>query len=178
MPEELKSPLLTAEWEQKLSSISKGSLNKNAFLAEMRLYAKSVVEDIKYSEEKFKHDNLSRTKCPECGKYMLEVKGKNGKMLVCQDRDCGYRKNLAKVTNARCPNCHKKLELHGEGDGKIFVCGCGYREKLSSFNERKKKETTNLTKKDVSNYLKDQNKKSNEPVNSALADALSKLKFE
>jgi len=178
VPEELKSPLLTAEWEQKLSSISKGSLNKNTFLREMRLYAKSVVEDIKQSEEKFRHDNLTRTKCPECGKYMLEVNGKNGKMLVCQDRECGYRKNLAKVTNARCPNCHKKLELHGEGDGKIFVCGCGYREKLSSFNERKKKETTNLTKKDVSNYLREQNKKSNDPINSALAEALSKLKLE
>ncbi|MGE5628441.1 MAG: DNA topoisomerase III [Solirubrobacterales bacterium] len=177
VPEELKSPLLTAEWEQKLNLISKGSLNKNVFINEMKKYADSVVMDIKQSNDKFKHDNLTRTKCPECGKYMLEVNGKHGKMLVCQDRECGHRKSISKVTNARCPECHKKMEMHGEGEGKVFVCKCGYREKLSSFNERKKKDASNLTKKDVAKYLKEQKKENNAPVNSALADALSKLKF-
>jgi DNA topoisomerase-3 len=178
VPEGLKSPTLTAQWEQKLSSISKGSLNKNNFINEMKSYAKEVVNEIKNSEEKFKHDNMTRVKCPECGKYMLEVNGKKGKMLVCQDRECGYRKGIARVTNARCPNCHKKLELRGEGDGQIFVCSCGYREKLSAFNERKKKENTKLSKKDVSRYLKQQNKKNDEPINSALAEALAKLKLK
>ncbi|MDP4145333.1 MAG: DNA topoisomerase III [Bacillota bacterium] len=178
VPDELKSPQLTAEWETKLSSISKGKLNKNTFINEMRGYAKEVVKEIKNSEEKFKHDNLTRTKCPECGKYMLEVNGKKGKMLVCQDRECGYRKGLAKVTNARCPNCHKKLELRGEGEGQLFACACGYREKLSSFNERKKKESNQLSKKDVSRFLKNQNKTNDEPINSALADALAKLKLK
>ena len=36
VPEDLKSPALTAEWEQKLGDISKGKLNKKAFIAEMR----------------------------------------------------------------------------------------------------------------------------------------------
>ena len=178
VPAELKSPLLTAEWEQKLTAISKGTLNKNTFLNEMRAYTKEVVDDIKSSGKLFKHDNMTRTKCPECGKFMLEVKGKHGRMLVCQDRECGSRKTLATVTNARCPECHKKLELHGEGENKIFVCKCGYREKLSTFNERKKKEKSNLSKKDVSKFLKDQNKENNEPINSALAEALAKLKLQ
>lgn len=178
VPVELKSPLLTAEWEQKLTAISKGTLDKNAFLNEMRTYTKEVVSDIKNSGKQFKHDNLTRTKCPECGKFMLEVKGKHGRMLVCQDRECGTRKTLAAVTNARCPECHKKLELHGEGEGRIFTCKCGYREKLSTFNDRKKKEKSNLSKKDVSKFLKDQSKENNEPINSALAEALSKLKFQ
>lgn len=177
VPEDLKSPTLTAQWEQKLSSISKGSLNKNIFINEMRNYAKLVVNDIKNSHEKFKHDNLTRSKCPECGKYMLEVNGKHGKMLVCQDRECGYRKAIAKVTNARCPNCHKKLELRGEGEGRIFVCSCGYKEKLSAFNERKKNDSGKVTKRDVSKYLKEQKKANDEPINSALAEALAKLKF-
>lgn len=60
-------------------------------------------------------------------------------MLVCQDRECGYRKGISRVTNARCPNCHKKLELRGEGEGQTFVCSCGYREKLTAFNNRKRK---------------------------------------
>lgn len=178
VPEGLKSPTLTAKWEQKLSLISKGSLNKNVFINEMKTYAKEVVKEIKNSEEKFKYDNITRVKCPQCGKYMLEVNGKKGKMLVCQDRECGYRKGIAKVTNARCPNCHKKLELRGEGEGQIFVCSCGYREKLSAFNERKKKDTTKLSKKDVSRYLKDQKKENEEPINSALAEALAKLKLK
>ncbi|MCM0648248.1 DNA topoisomerase III [Clostridium swellfunianum] len=177
VPEELKSPELTAQWETKLGAIAKGVLNKNTFLNEMRGYSKEVVKEIKSSEEKFKHDNLTRTKCPECGKYMLEVNGKKGKMLVCQDRECGYRKGVAKITNARCPECHKKLELRGEGEAQIFVCSCGYREKLSAFNERKKADSGKVSKKDVSKYLKQQNKSDDEPLNSALAEALAKLKL-
>ena len=140
VPEDLKSPALTAEWEQKLEAIAKGKLNKNSFVDEMKNYSKAIIKDIKTSDATFKHDNISRVKCPKCGKYMLEVKGKKGKMLICQDRECGYRKNVSKVTNARCPNCHKRLELRGEGESQIFVCSCGYREKLSSFNNRKSKE--------------------------------------
>ncbi|KNF08336.1 DNA topoisomerase 3 [Gottschalkia purinilytica] len=177
VPEELRSPALTAEWEQKLGYIAKGSLNKDSFISDMRRYAKSVVNEIKNSEDKFKHDNLTRNKCPECGKYMLEVNGKKGKMLVCQDRECGHRQGVAKITNARCPNCHKKLELRGEGEGQIFTCRCGYREKLSAFNERKNKESNKVSKKDVSKYLKKQKEASNESINSALADALAKLKL-
>lgn len=178
VPEELRSPALTAKWEQRLAGISKGTLNKNVFINDMRNYAQHVVEEIKSSEEKFRHDNLTRTKCPNCGKPMLEVNGKNGKMYVCQDRECGYRKGIARVTNARCPNCHKKLELKGEGEGQIFVCSCGYREKLSAFNERRKKEDSKVSKSDVSKYMNKQKDESREFGNSAMAEALAKLKLK
>jgi DNA topoisomerase III len=179
VPEELKSPALTAEWEQKLEAISKGTLSKDNFVNEMKNYAKVVVNQIKQSEQKFRHDNLTGSKCPDCGKPMLEVKGKKGKMLVCQDRECGHRQNVSMVTNARCPNCHKKLNKVGVGEGQAFVCVCGHKEKLTSFNERRKNDNNkNISKKDVSNFLKDQKKVNNEPINSALADALAKLKFD
>ncbi|MDX8362376.1 DNA topoisomerase III [Cytobacillus sp. IB215316] len=179
VPEDLKSPELTAEWEQKLEAISKGSLQKTAFINEMKHYAKDVVHKIKNSDKKFKHDNVTGKKCPDCGKPMLEVNGKKGKMLVCQDRECGHRKNVSKVTNARCPNCRKKLELRGEGEGQIFVCSCGHREKLSTFNERRKSsKNKNVSKREVSNYLKKQNKQSEEFKNPALAEALAKLKLK
>ncbi len=178
VPEDLKSPTLTAEWEQKLSAISKGALRKDAFITEMKGYTKKVVSEIKYSDKKFKHDNVTGTKCPDCGKLMLEVNGKKGKMLVCQDRECGHRKNIAKVTNARCPNCHKRLELRGEGEGQTFTCKCGHREKLSTFNERRKKDkNTKVSKRDVNNFMKQQQKE-NDFANSALADALAKLKLD
>jgi DNA topoisomerase III len=178
VPEDLKSPTLTAKWEQKLASIAKGTLNKNLFINDMRSYAQQAVDEIKRSEEKYRHTNMTRSKCPNCGKFMLEVKGKNGMMHVCQDRECGFRKGVARVTNARCPTCHKKLELKGEGEGQIFVCGCGYREKLSAFNERRSKEDSKVSKQDVSRYLNNQEREAGGLGNSALADALSKLKLK
>lgn len=175
VPEELKSPALTAEWEQKLELIAKGKLNKNKFINEMKEYSKSVVMEIKNSEETFRHDNLTRNKCPECGKFMLEVNGKKGKIHICQDRECGYRKTISRISNARCPKCKKKMEIRGQGEGQTFTCKCGYREKLSSFNERKSKEKDKLSKREVNKYLKKQN--TDESLNTGLADALSKLKL-
>ncbi|MCX7780913.1 MAG: DNA topoisomerase III, partial [Negativicutes bacterium] len=100
VPEELKSPALTARWEQKLAAIAQDKLDKKSFIDEMKNYAKSAVMLIKNSQAVFRHDNLTRTRCPECGKYLLAVNGKKGKMLLCQDRACGYRKGIAQVTNA------------------------------------------------------------------------------
>ncbi len=176
VPEGLKTPALTAKWEKKLGLIEEGKLNKEAFIDEMKDYSRSITKEIKNSQQVFRHDNLTRTKCPDCGKFMLEVKSKNGKMYVCQDRECGHRINISQTSNARCPDCRKKLELRGEGEGRIFTCVCGYREKLSVFNERKKGEQNKLSKKEVASFLKGQ-KKDNEPLNTALADALSKLKI-
>jgi DNA topoisomerase III len=176
VPSELKSPTLTAQWELKLEAIAKGTLKKEAFVGEMRQYAKSAVNSIKYSEQEYKHDNLTRTRCPRCDKYLLEVNAKRGKMLVCPDRDCGHRDLVAQATNARCPQCRKKLELHGSGDGRVFICRCGHREKLSTFEARKKNEGGKVSKKEVSKYLKEQKQESAAPLNTALADALKKLK--
>jgi DNA topoisomerase-3 len=177
VPKDLKSPVLTAEWEQQLNDIAKGRTYKTKFLNDMINYTRSIIKEIKTSEKKFVHDNETREKCPDCGSYLLEVKGKKGTMLVCQNRECGYRKGIAQITNARCPNCHKKLELKGEGERRIFVCKCGYREKLSAFNKRKQKEKNSISKREAEKYLAKQNKKQNENINTALADALSKLKL-
>ncbi|WP_156576756.1 DNA topoisomerase III [Bacillus luti] len=178
VPEELKSPTLTGEWEQKLEAIEKGKLKKEVFISEMKNYTKEIVSEIKSSDKKYKHDNISTKSCPDCGKPMLEVNGKKGKMLVCQDRECGHRKNVSRTTNARCPQCKKKLELRGEGDGQIFACKCGHREKLSTFQERRKKESGNKAdKRDVQKYMKQQNKEE-EPLNNPFAEALKKLKFD
>ena len=174
-PRDLKTPELTATWENKLIDISKGKLNKDTFIREIKDYSKEIVKEIKNSESKFKHDNLTKNKCPECGKYMLEVNGKKGKMLVCEDRECNTRKTVSQITNSRCPNCHKKLELKGEGEGRIFTCKCGYREKLSAFNKRKKEEKNKASKKDINKYLKNQNK-NQESFNNPFAEALLKLK--
>lgn len=175
-PADLKSPELTGEWEQKLSDIASGKLKRQTFVNQMRQYAESIVGEIKSSEASYKHDNITTTKCPECGKPMLAVNGKRGKMLVCQDRECGTRKTVSQITNSRCPKCHKKLELRGEGENRMFACVCGHREKLSTYNKRKQEQKKQGSKRDVQKYLREQ-EKSAEPMNSALADALANLKL-
>ena len=69
---------------------------------------------------------------------MLEVNGKKER--------CSFAKTV-NVVIVKCisynkrslPQCKKKLELRGEGAGQIFACKCGYREKLSTFQERRKR---------------------------------------
>ena len=139
VPKDLKSPLLTAKWESQLDQIAKGKRDNLSFIKEMKNYSVALVEDVKCGSSKFTHDNLTGKKCPECGKYMLEVKTKNGVMNVCQDRSCGHRESVSRTTNARCPECKKRLELRGHGDGKIYVCpgtNCNFREKASVFEKR------------------------------------------
>ena len=156
VPKDLKSPLLTAKWENVLDQIAKGKKDNHLFIKEMKNYSVALVEDVKCANSKFVHDNKTGKKCPNCGKYLLEVKGKNGIMNVCQDRECGYRENVARITNARCPECKKRLELRGHGDGKIYVCPgatCNFREKASVFEKRFDKKGK-IDKRQVNNYMK------------------------
>ena len=178
VPEDLKKPELTAQWEMRLSTIAKGSLKRSDFMQDIQDYAQELIGQIKAGEGTFRHDNLTNTRCPECGKRMLLVKGKNSQMLVCQDRACGHRETISRTSNARCPVCHKKMELRGKGDGQIFVCACGHKEKLAAFQERRKKEGAGVSKKDVARYLERQKKEGAEPVNNAFAQALAQIKLE
>ena len=170
VPEELRSPLLTARWETRLGAIAAGKEKPESFLKEMKQYASGLVTEVKAAQGTYRHDNATRERCPDCGAFLLAVTGKKGnRMLVCPDRSCGYRKSLSVVTNARCPNCHKKLELRGEGDKRMFVCVCGYREKLSDFEKRR--EDKGAGKRDVQKYMASQDRGGG---NTALAEALKK----
>ena len=176
VPEDLRKPELTADWEMRLSKIAKGDLKRSAFMKDIRGYTVDLIGQIKQGEGTFRHDNLTNKRCPQCGKRLLAVKGKNSEMLVCQDRECGYRETVSRTSNARCPKCHKKMELRGHGDGQIFVCKCGYKEKLSSFQERRKKEGAGVSKRDVARYLNQQKKEAEAPLNNAFADAFARMK--
>ena len=177
VPEDLKKPELTADWEMKLSQIAKGRIRQGDFLHQIRDYTCEIVDEIKTGEGTFRHDNLTNKVCPQCGKKLLAVNGKNSKMLVCQDRECGYRETISRTTNARCPKCHKRMEMYVKGKEETFVCQCGYKEKLSAFQARRQKEGAGVGKRDVQNYLRRQQKEANEPVNNAFAQALSGIKL-
>lgn len=175
VPEDLRKPELTADWEMKLSNIAKGKLRKETFLQEIKGYTVEIIDEIKGGTGTFRHDNMTNKKCPDCGKPMLAVNGKNARMLVCQDRECGHKEVVARISNARCPQCHKKMEIIKKGDEEQFVCNtCGHKEKMSAFKARREKEGAGVSKKDVQRYLKQQKE---EPVNTAFADAFAKLKL-
>ena len=178
VPEDLRKPELTADWEMKLSRIAKGKLERTVFMKDIRGYSQELIRQIKEGEGSFRHDNLTSKKCPVCGKAMLLVKGKNSQMLVCQDRECGHRETVSRTSNARCPVCHKKMELRGRDEGQIFVCGCGYKEKLKAFQERRKKEGAGVSKRDVAKYMNQQKKEAAEPLNNAFAQALAGVKLD
>ena len=178
VPEELKKPELTADWEMKLSDIANGKLRQDKFLTGIREYACEIVDEIKSGQGTFRHDNMTNKKCPNCGKHLLAVNGKNAKMLVCEDRECGYRETVSRTTNARCPKCHKRMEMLLKGKEETFVCQCGYKEKLSAFQARRAKEGAGVNKRYLQRYLKKQQKEANEPVNNAFAQALSGIRLD
>ncbi len=154
-PSDLREPLLTAKWEKELESISKAKAEKRKFIEEIKKYTVSLVENVKESQQQYKHDNLTGTKCLVCGKPMLKVNGKKGKMLICQDRDCGEKIHISRQTNIKCPTCHKFMELFGNGEKKMYVCSCGFKEKADTFH-KKMAEQKGASKNTIQNYMRKQ----------------------
>lgn len=129
----LRSPELTARWEAELESIAKGKGNMKAFLAGIREQTTDIVKAVKQSTIEYKPHNLTHSKCPDCGKNLQEIKSKRGKLLVCVDRECGYKRaGEPMLSNKRCLQCHKKMEIHTGKAGKYAQCRhCNVIEMLS-----------------------------------------------
>ncbi len=170
VPEDIREPMLTAKWEERLEKIKNGREDKKKFISEMKGYATQLVKSVAASDAKYIHENMTKKICPNCGKHLLAVNGKKGKMLICEDRECGYRENVSMETNMKCPKCHKRMELFGEGEKRTYVCRCGYREKADVLHERLKSQSS-ASKQTVQSYLKNQ-KKEEKPQMTAMAKAL------
>jgi len=91
VPPALRSPELTAQWEQRLTDIARGKGKKAEFISAIRRNAAEMVQAVKAEDAVYHADNITKTKCPQCGRYMLLVNGKKGRMLSCPERSCGYR---------------------------------------------------------------------------------------
>jgi DNA topoisomerase-3 len=121
--DELRSPELTAEWERELERIALGKGDAAKFMAGIREQANRWVNAVKNETKEYKPHNLTHSRCPECGKLLMEVKGKRGKSFVCSDRECSYRRQAEPaLSNKRCPQCHKKMEIHNGKAGKYAQC--------------------------------------------------------
>jgi len=114
-PAALRSPELTAEWEKSLTEIARGRGSKAVFMKTIRHSALEMVTGVKNDETVYKATNVTKSKCPLCGKNMLIVNGKRGKMLICPDRSCGHRQpekendNLSLGSSKRARQVNEKL---------------------------------------------------------------------
>ena len=174
VPKNLKSPSLTATWEKQLDNIAKNKLSKDKFLKDIKDYTKECILEIKDSQDKFKHDNISGKKCEECGSYMLEVDKKGTKMLKCSSPTCRNRKVISRLTNLRCDNCHKKMTLFGSGENATYRCVCGNSLKQKEVDKRiKNNKKDKASRVDMKKYMKQESLENN-----ALRDKLLGLKLK
>ena len=174
VPKNLKSPSLTATWEKQLDNIAKNKLSKDKFLKDIKDYTRECILEIKDSQDKFKHDNISGKKCEECGSYMLEVDKKGTKMLKCSSPTCRNRKVISRLTNLRCDNCHKKMTLFESGENSTYRCVCGNSLKQKEVDKRiKNNKKDKASRVDMKKYMKQESLENN-----ALRDKLLGLKLK
>ena len=123
LPEQLQSPLLTAEWEHKLKMVEHGELDADAFMAEISLMVNELVKTysvIKGAEVLFPSGRDVVGKCPRCGGDVTESK----KGFFCETNDCRFglwRDN--KFLTGKKITLSKKMAAALLRDGEIFVKG-------------------------------------------------------
>ena len=89
MPEQLQSPLLTAEWEYRLGEIERGELAPEDFMDGICAMLKELVgtyQVIKGSEYLFTPPREVVGKCPRCGGEIAEMQ----KGFFCQEKSCKF----------------------------------------------------------------------------------------
>ena len=123
LPEQLQSPLLTAEWEHKLKMVEHGELDADAFMAEISLMVNELVKTysvIKGAEVLFPSGRDVVGKCPRCGGDVTESK----KGFFCETNDCRFglwRDN--KFLTGKKITLSKKMAAALLKDGEIPVKG-------------------------------------------------------
>ena len=157
VPEVLRSPLLTANYETILKRIAEGKTKSDIFINDIINETKQLVKDVLNSNDTYKHDNMTKKICPECNSNLLEVNNKQGIMLQCSNRNCKYRKYLLRHTELHCPTCKRKLDVI-DGENKYYQCSCGFKEKAESFEKKLSEKKKEMSKKEVNSYLKNQEK--------------------
>ena len=90
LPESLTSPALTAEWENRLTEIAKGSADPDEFMAEIEAQVRQLVKTYScISADKqnlFQSERVIIGKCPRCGENVYEGK----KNFYCGNRGCQF----------------------------------------------------------------------------------------
>ncbi len=123
LPEQLQSPLLTAEWEHKLKMVEHGELDADAFMAEISMMVNDLVKTysvIKGAEVLFPSGRDVIGKCPRCGGDVTESK----KGFFCECNDCrfGLWKDNKFLTGKKI-TLSKRMATSLLKDGRVAVKG-------------------------------------------------------
>ena len=124
MPEQIQSPSMTAEWEQKLLDIEKGSFDDSSFMAEIEEMITDLVKNYKIIEdaEVLMHPALEEIgTCPCCGNHVVEKQ----KGYFCEDCGCNFalwKQN--RFFEALGKKMTKQTAAKLLSDGKVFLKGC------------------------------------------------------
>lgn len=124
MPEQIQSPSMTAEWEQKLLDIEKGSYEDSFFMTEIEEMIGELVKNYKIIEEAevLMHPALEEIGiCPCCGKHVVEKQ----KGYFCEDRGCNFtlwKQN--RFFEALGKKMTKQIATKLLSDGKVGLKGC------------------------------------------------------
>ena len=90
LPEALTSPMLTAEWEQRLCAVAKGEADPGEFMDGIRSMTRELIQTYSHISEDgqklFAPEKEVIGNCPRCGKPVYEGK----KNFACSDRSCTF----------------------------------------------------------------------------------------
>ncbi|MDY6228807.1 MAG: DNA topoisomerase 3 [Clostridium sp.] len=147
LPEDIKSPELTATWEYKLEKVSNGELSESEFLEDIKHYITRLIGNAKENLNKDFVKSKEKEvigKCPRCSKNVYE-----GKLnFYCEaSKECGFslwKKNKF-FTNAK-KEINKSIAKKLLKDGKVEVKG------LYSAKKDKKYDAT-IVLEDTGKYI-------------------------
>lgn len=89
LPEQIKSPVLTAEWENRLKAVERGEADAASFMAGITNLLTDMVSNarpIPGAENLFPSNKRKVGVCPHCGSDVLE----NGKGYYCRNKSCKF----------------------------------------------------------------------------------------
>ena len=89
LPEALQSPLLTADWEQRLGQVERGELSPEDFMEGIAAMVKELVQTyqpVSGAAVLFPSDKEAVGPCPRCGDAVTESK----KGFFCENRECRF----------------------------------------------------------------------------------------
>lgn len=134
MPEQIQSPTMTAEWEEKLIGIEKGETEGEAFMEDIQTMVRNLVgtyEVVKGAEVIMPNKNHVVGRCPHCGSEVIERQ----KGWFCDNKRCRF---VLWKDNAFFTYIGKKINPHIVDqllrDGKARLKDCKSKKTGKSYN--------------------------------------------
>lgn len=134
MPEQIQSPTMTAEWEEKLIGIEKGETEGEAFMEDIQTMVRNLVgtyEVVKGAEVIMPNKNHVVGRCPHCGSEVIERQ----KGWFCDNKQCRF---VLWKDNAFFTYIGKKINPHIVDqllrDGKARLKDCKSKKTGKSYN--------------------------------------------